>query len=109
MSHNNLPQNKNAITSGKNDGPLFRFVPPEDTIKVREFCSGGSAPEAPYHLNHYHNQVTVDLSDDGPVFSALDDMMMKLIDAVREIINHHSSILYSTTSLMCSSCLKKHL
>ncbi len=54
-------QNKNAITSGKNEGPLYRFVPAEDTVKV-----------------------TFDLSEDGPVFSALDQMMMKLIDAVRD-------------------------
>ncbi len=50
-------QNKGAIIEGRNDGPAFRFVPQEDTIKL-----------------------TVDLSDDGPVFSSLDAMMMAMID-----------------------------
>ncbi len=27
--------------------------------------------------------MTLDLSDDGPVFSALDEMMMKLVDEAR--------------------------
>eukprot|EP00094_Tigriopus_californicus_P004904 TCALIF_04722-PA protein Name:"Protein of unknown function" AED:0.23 eAED:0.19 QI:0/0.72/0.65/0.86/0.81/0.73/23/0/2841 len=50
-------QNKNAITDSRNEGPAFRFIPQEDTLKV-----------------------TLDLSEDGPVFSALDEMMMKMLD-----------------------------
>ncbi len=49
--------NKLARENCRNDGPAFAFIPPEDTIKV-----------------------TLDLSDNGPVFSALDEMMMKMID-----------------------------
>ena len=30
-------QNKNAITDGRNEGPAFRFVPQEDTMKVKAF------------------------------------------------------------------------
>eukprot|EP00095_Tigriopus_kingsejongensis_P004187 maker-scaffold47_size466558-snap-gene-3.44 protein:Tk04187 transcript:maker-scaffold47_size466558-snap-gene-3.44-mRNA-1 annotation:"---NA---" len=54
-------QNKDAITNSKNDGPAFRFIPQEDTLKV-----------------------TLDLSEDGPVFSALDEMMMKMLDEDNE-------------------------
>ena len=39
----------------RNDGPMQSFIPKDDMIKV-----------------------TLDLSDNGPVFSALDDMMLKL-------------------------------
>ena len=52
--------NKSLITDSKNDGPAFRFIPQEDPMKL-----------------------SIDLSDDGPVFSALDDMMLKMIDQVR--------------------------
>jgi hypothetical protein len=46
--------------STKNDGPAFRFVPAAsdaDAVKM-----------------------TLDLSDTGPVFSALDNMILKLLD-----------------------------
>ena len=49
--------NKGAMANNKNDGPMQSFIPPDDTIKV-----------------------TLDLSDNGPVFSALDEMMMKMMD-----------------------------
>ena len=49
--------NKGQLGNMRNDGPAFRFVPQEDTVKM-----------------------TLDLSDEGPVFSALDAMMMKMID-----------------------------
>lgn len=49
--------NKAGRANMRNDGPAFSFVPPEDTVKV-----------------------TLDLSDNGPVFSALDQMMMKMMD-----------------------------
>ena len=49
--------NKNAKANCRNDGPMQSFIPPDDTIKV-----------------------TLDLSDNGPVFSALDEMMMKMMD-----------------------------
>jgi hypothetical protein len=49
--------NKLARENCRNDGPAFQFLPPEDTVKI-----------------------TLDLSENGPVFSALDDMMMKLLD-----------------------------
>lgn len=49
--------NKLAKENCRNDGPAFSFIPPEDTIKI-----------------------TLDLSDNGPVFSALDSMMMKMMD-----------------------------
>ena len=41
----------------RNDGPSMSFIPPEDTVKV-----------------------TLDLSESGPVFSAMDEMMMKMLD-----------------------------
>ena len=49
--------NKGAMANNKNDGPMQSFIPPDDMIKV-----------------------TLDLSDNGPVFSALDEMMMKMMD-----------------------------
>jgi len=49
--------NKLARENMRNDGPSFQFLPPEDTVKV-----------------------TLDLSENGPVFSALDDMMLRMID-----------------------------
>ena len=41
----------------RNDGPGQSFIPPDNMVKL-----------------------TIDLSDSGPVFSALDEMMMKLND-----------------------------
>ena len=49
--------NKAGRENMRNDGPAQSFIPPEDTIKV-----------------------TLDLSDNGPVFSAMDEMMMKMLD-----------------------------
>lgn len=49
--------NKAAKENCRNDGPMQCFIPPDDTVKV-----------------------TLDLSDNGPVFSALDTMMMKMMD-----------------------------
>jgi len=49
--------NKLARENCRNDGPMGGgFIPP-DTLKI-----------------------TLDLSDSGPVFSALDDMMMKMME-----------------------------
>jgi len=47
--------NKLARENMRNDGPMQSFIPKDDMLKV-----------------------TLDLSDNGPVFSALDEMMMKL-------------------------------
>jgi len=47
--------NKLARENMRNDGPMQSFIPKDDMLKV-----------------------TLDLSDNGPVFSALDDMMLKL-------------------------------
>jgi len=47
--------NKLARDNMRNDGPMQSFIPKDDMLKV-----------------------TLDLSDNGPVFSALDDMMLKL-------------------------------
>ena len=41
----------------RNDGPCFQFLPPEDTVKI-----------------------TLDLSENGPVFNALDDMMRQMAE-----------------------------
>lgn len=49
--------NKAARENCRNDGPMQSFIPPDDTIKV-----------------------TLDLSDNGPVFSNLDAMMMQMMD-----------------------------
>ena len=49
--------NKAGRANMRNDGPSMSFIPPDDTIKV-----------------------TLDLSDNGPVFSAMDEMMMKMMD-----------------------------
>jgi len=49
--------NKLARENCRNDGPMQSFIPKDDMLKV-----------------------TLDLSDNGPVFSALDDMMMRLGD-----------------------------
>jgi len=49
--------NKAGRENMRNDGPAQSFIPAEDTIKV-----------------------TLDLSDNGPVFSAMDEMMMKMLD-----------------------------
>ena len=49
--------NKAGRANMRNDGPSMSFIPPDDTIKV-----------------------TLDLSDNGPVFSAMDQMMMKMMD-----------------------------
>ena len=48
---------KAGLANTRNDGPAFSFIPPEDTVKI-----------------------TMDLSDNGPVFSALDQMMLQMID-----------------------------
>jgi len=47
--------NKLARENCRNDGPMQSFIPKDDMLKV-----------------------TLDLSDNGPVFGALDEMMMKL-------------------------------
>jgi len=47
--------NKLARENCKNDGPMQIFVPPDNMVKL-----------------------TLDLSENGPVFSALDEMMMKM-------------------------------
>ena len=47
--------NKAGRANMRNDGPSCSFIPPEDTVKI-----------------------TLDLSDNGPVFSALDDMMLRM-------------------------------
>jgi len=47
--------NKAARENCRNDGPMQSFIPQDDMLKV-----------------------TLDLSDNGPVFGALDEMMMKL-------------------------------
>ena len=49
--------NKAGRANMRNDGPSMSFLPPEDTVKV-----------------------TLDLSEGGPVFSAMDEMMMKMMD-----------------------------
>jgi len=49
--------NKAAKENCRNDGPMQGFIPKDDVIKV-----------------------TLDLSDNGPVFSAMDEMMMKMMD-----------------------------
>jgi len=47
--------NKLARENCRNDGPMQSFVPPDNMVKL-----------------------TLDLSENGPVFSALDEMMMKM-------------------------------
>ena len=47
--------NKAARENCRNDGPMQSFIPPDNMVKV-----------------------TLDLSDNGPVFSALDDMMLRM-------------------------------
>jgi len=47
--------NKLARENCRNDGPMQSFIPKDDMVKV-----------------------TLDLSDNGPVFSALDDMMLRM-------------------------------
>jgi len=47
--------NKLARENCRNDGPMQSFIPPDNMVKL-----------------------TLDLSDNGPVFSALDDMMLKM-------------------------------
>jgi len=47
--------NKLARENCRNDGPMQSFIPPDNMVKL-----------------------TLDLSDTGPVFSALDDMMLKM-------------------------------
>ena len=47
--------NKAGKENMRNDGPSQSFIPPDNMVKL-----------------------TLDLSDNGPVFSALDDMMMKM-------------------------------
>jgi len=47
--------NKLARENCRNDGPMQSFIPPDNMVKM-----------------------TLDLSDSGPVFSALDDMMLKM-------------------------------
>jgi len=49
--------NKAGRDNMRNDGPGQSFIPPDNMVKL-----------------------TIDLSDSGPVFSALDEMMMKLND-----------------------------
>ena len=46
-----------------------------------------------YGKNHDDAQITLDLSDSGPVFGALDDMMMKMMEddeKVREGSSNHN-------------------
>jgi len=47
--------NKLLAGNSRNDGPMQSFIPPDNMVKL-----------------------TLDLSDTGPVFSALDDMMLKM-------------------------------
>ena len=49
--------NKGLRGNMRNDGPAMSFIPPDDTIKI-----------------------TLDLSENGPVFSNLDAMMMQMMD-----------------------------
>ena len=49
--------NKAGKENCRNDGPMQSFIPPDDTIKI-----------------------TLDLSDNGPVFSAMDQMMMQMME-----------------------------
>ena len=54
--------NKLARENCRNDGPMQSFIPPDNMVKL-----------------------TLDLSDSGPVFSALDDMMLKMsMDGIEE-------------------------
>ena len=54
--------NKLARENMRNDGPMQSFIPKDDMVKI-----------------------TLDLSDNGPVFSALDEMMMKMsLDGPKE-------------------------
>jgi len=54
--------NKLARENCRNDGPMQSFIPPDNMVKL-----------------------TLDLSDTGPVFSALDDMMLKMsMDGIDE-------------------------
>lgn len=48
--------NKAGKANMRNDGPSMSFIPADDTVKV-----------------------TLDLSEGGPVFSAMDEMMMKMM------------------------------
>eukprot|EP00096_Caligus_rogercresseyi_P009361 TRINITY_DN316_c0_g2_i1.p2 TRINITY_DN316_c0_g2~~TRINITY_DN316_c0_g2_i1.p2 ORF type:complete len:1031 (-),score=293.92 TRINITY_DN316_c0_g2_i1:292-3384(-) len=49
--------NKAGLANTRNDGPSQSFIPPDDTVKI-----------------------TLDLSENGPVFNALDEMMMKMLE-----------------------------
>lgn len=54
--------NKLARENCRNDGPMQSFIPPDNMVKL-----------------------TLDLSDTGPVFSALDDMMLKMsMDSIED-------------------------
>ena len=63
---------------------LFRFVPTEEDIV----------------------KFTVDLSEDGPVFSALDQMMLRMLDQVSQFktyisycVKHKTKIIMSCTAV----------
>jgi len=57
--------NKLARENCRNDGPMQSFIPPDNMVKL-----------------------TLDLSDTGPVFSALDDMMLKMsMDGIEDAKN----------------------
>nr|XP_040575727.1 uncharacterized protein LOC121124624 isoform X7 [Lepeophtheirus salmonis] len=49
--------NKAGLSNMRNDGPSTTFIPADDTVKI-----------------------TLDLSENGPVFNALDEMMMKMLE-----------------------------
>ena len=58
---------KAGLANTRNDGPAFSFIPPDDTVKI-----------------------TMDLSDNGPVFSALDAMMLQgwMLPTVDHVTRH---------------------
>jgi len=61
--------NKLARENCRNDGPMQSFIPPDNMVKL-----------------------TLDLSDSGPVFSALDDMMLKMsLDGMEDAKNKPKS------------------
>jgi len=61
--------NKLARENCRNDGPMQSFIPPDNMVKV-----------------------TLDLSENGPVFSALDDMMLKMsMDGIDDAKNKKSN------------------
>jgi len=61
--------NKLARENCRNDGPMQSFIPPDNMVKV-----------------------TLDLSENGPVFSALDDMMLRMsMDGIDDAKNKKSN------------------